>query len=86
MTGVQGAGQPVGASPATNAELSHALGRVLRRPALLPVPAFALKALYGEMAVIVLTGQRAIPAKLEQLGYAFKFPELEPALRDVLGG
>ena len=36
--------------------------------------------------MIVLTGQRAIPAKLEQLGYAFKFPELEPALRDVLGG
>jgi uncharacterized protein len=73
-------------SPATNAELSHALGHVLRRPALLPVPAFAVKALYGEMAVIVLTGQRAIPARLEQLGYAFRFPRLEPALRDVLSG
>ena len=73
-------------SPATNADLSHALGRVLRRPAFLPVPGLAVKALYGEMAIIVLTGQRAIPAKLEQLGYAFKFPELEPALRDVLGG
>ena len=59
---------------------------MLHRPALLPVPAVALKALYGEMAVIVLTGQRAIPAKLEQLGYTFKFPQLEPALRDVLNG
>jgi uncharacterized protein (TIGR01777 family) len=73
-------------SPVTNAELSHALGRVLSRPAVLPVPGFAIKALYGEMAAIVLTGQRAVPAKLEQLGYAFRFPELEPALRDVLGG
>ena len=50
------------------------------------MPAFAVKALYGEMAVIVLTGQRAIPARLEQLGYAFRFPRLEPALRDVLSG
>lgn len=73
-------------SPSTNAELSHALGRVLRRPALLPVPAFTVKALYGEMATIVLNGQRAIPAKLERLGYAFKFSALESALRDVLGG
>src|SRR6185437_1630202 len=53
----QGAVNLSAPSPATNAELSHALGRVLRRPALLPVPAVALKALYGEMAVIVLTGQ-----------------------------
>jgi uncharacterized protein (TIGR01777 family) len=82
----QGAVNLSAPSPATNAELSHALGRVLRRPALLPVPAVALKALYGEMSVIVLTGQRAIPAKLEQLGYTFKFPLLEPALRDVLNG
>jgi uncharacterized protein len=82
----QGAVNLSAPAPATNAELSHALGHVLRRPAVVPVPALALKARYGEMAVIVLTGQRAIPAKLEQLGYAFKFPELEPALRDVLDG
>jgi uncharacterized protein len=71
--------------PVTNAELSRTLGRVLRRPAILPVPALGLKALYGEMAQIVITGQRAVPARLEQLGYAFRHPELEPALRDVLG-
>jgi len=71
--------------PVTNAELSRTLGRVLKRPAVLPVPAIALKLLYGDMAQIVTTGQRPLPARLEQLGYSFHYPELEPALRDVLG-
>ena len=69
--------------PATNAELSKALGRVLDRPAFAPVPALAVKALYGEMAEIVTTGQRAVPARLTALGYAFRRPELEDALRDA---
>jgi hypothetical protein len=71
--------------PVDNAELSKALGRALHRPAVLPVPGLALKLLYGEMAEIVTTGQRAVPRKLEQLGFAFSQPEIEPALRDVLG-
>ena len=71
-------------TPVTNADLSRTLGRVLKRPAFLPVPALALKALYGEMAQIVVTGQRAVPARLDELGYQFRYPELEPALRDVL--
>jgi uncharacterized protein len=71
--------------PVTNAELSRTLGRVLKRPAVLPVPAFALTMLYGEMAQIVVTGQRALPARLQQLGYDFRYPDLEAALRDVLG-
>jgi uncharacterized protein (TIGR01777 family) len=69
--------------PATNRELSKALGRVLRRPAFAPVPALAVKALYGEMADIVITGQRAVPARLTELGYRFRQPELETALRDA---
>jgi uncharacterized protein len=75
------------AAPAavTNAELSKALGRVLRRPAVMPVPALALRLLYGEMAEIVVTGVRLEPRRLEELGYSFRWPELEPALRDVLG-
>jgi uncharacterized protein (TIGR01777 family) len=71
-------------NPVTNAVLSRTLGRVLGRPAVLPVPALALKLLYGDMAEIVTTGQRVVPARLEQLGYQFRQPELEPALRDVL--
>ncbi|MGN6171147.1 MAG: TIGR01777 family oxidoreductase [Solirubrobacteraceae bacterium] len=71
-------------SPVTNAELSQALGRVLHRPAVLPVPALALRVLYGEMAQIVTTGQRVIPRKLSEAGFEFHQPDLEAALRDVL--
>jgi uncharacterized protein (TIGR01777 family) len=71
-------------APVTNRELTRALAHALRRPAVFPVPAAALRLLYGEMAQIVVTGQRAVPAKLEQSGHAFRYPELEPALRDLL--
>ena len=71
--------------PVTNKELSKTLGRVLHRPAFAPVPALAVKTLYGEMAEIVITGQRALPVKLRELGYEFRWPELEPALRDATG-
>ncbi len=71
--------------PATNRELSKALGRVLRRPAFAPVPALAVRVLYGEMADIVTTGQRAVPARLTELGYSFRRPALEDALRDATG-
>lgn len=71
-------------NPVSNRELTRALGRVLRRPAVLPVPALALRALYGEMAQIVTTGQRVLPKRLLAAGYEFRHPELEPALRDVV--
>ena len=71
--------------PVDNAELSKALGHALHRPAVLPVPTLALKLLYGEMSEIVTTGQRAVPRRLEQLGFRFSHSEIEPALRDVLG-
>ena len=70
--------------PVTNSELSRALGRTLRRPAVLPVPRLALCALYGAMAEIVLTGQRVVPRRLTELGYEFRHPRVEPALQDVL--
>jgi len=69
--------------PATNRDLSKALGRVLHRPAIAPVPALAVRALYGEMSDIVTTGQRAVPARLTDLGYSFRRPRLEDALRDA---
>jgi uncharacterized protein (TIGR01777 family) len=71
--------------PATNRDFSKALGRALRRPALFPVPALALRVLYGEMGEIVTTGQRAIPSRALELGYRFEHPELDEALRSALG-
>ncbi len=71
-------------TPVTNRELSRALGRVLHRPAVLPVPPFALRMLFGEMASIIVTGQRVVPKRLRSIGFEFGHTELEPALRDVL--
>jgi uncharacterized protein (TIGR01777 family) len=71
--------------PVTNAEFSKALGRALGRPAVLPVPAFAIRTLYGEMAEIVTEGQRAVPARTLESGYVFQQPELDAALRSALG-
>jgi uncharacterized protein len=70
--------------PVTNRELSRTLGKVLKRPAFAPVPGLAVKALYGEMAMIVTTGQRAVPARLEESGYRFRRPSLEAALRATI--
>ncbi len=70
--------------PVTNRDLSHALGRALHRPALLPVPAAALALLYGEMAQIVTTGARVLPAKPLVLGYEFRHPHLDEALEAAL--
>ncbi len=70
--------------PVTNRELSHALGRALHRPALLPVPTAALGLLYGEMAQIVTTGARVLPAKPLMLGYEFRHPHLDEALSAAL--
>ena len=70
--------------PVTNAAFSKALGRALHRPAIAPVPALAIRALYGDMAEIVTEGQRAIPRRALALGYAFEHPELDEALSDAL--
>ena len=72
-------------NPVTNSELSTALGHALGRPAFLPVPGMAVKLLYGDMAEMVTTGQRAVPAKLQAMGFDFRHTEIEPALKDVLG-
>jgi uncharacterized protein len=71
-------------APVTNHDFSKALGRALHRPAVLPVPGLALRALYGEMATIVTTGVRAEPRRLRELGYQFRQPELAGALEAAL--
>ena len=73
-------------NPVTNAEFTRTLGRVLRRPTIFPMPAFAARLAFGEMAdALLLASQRVEPAKLLKAGYAFHFVELEPALRHLLG-
>ena len=71
--------------PVTNRELSKALGRALRRPAIAPVPGLAVRLLYGEMAWIVTTGVRAVPRRLLEEGYSFRRPDLDDALRAAVG-
>jgi uncharacterized protein (TIGR01777 family) len=71
-------------NPLTNADFGRALGRVMKRPFLLPVPAFALRLLAGEMSTVLLDGQRALPKRLLDLGFTFRFPDAEAALRDLL--
>lgn len=76
----------VAPEPVTNREFTKTLGRVLRRPAVFPLPAFALRLAFGEMAdALLLSSQRVEPAKLVATGYKFRFPELEGALRHLLG-
>lgn len=72
-------------NPRTNRQLSKTLGRVLGRPALLPVPGLALNVALGrELAETVKEGQRVLPRRALDLGFAFEQPDLEPALRDLL--
>jgi uncharacterized protein (TIGR01777 family) len=70
----------------TNADFTRTLARVLRRPAVIPLPAFAARLLFGEMAdALLLAGARVLPARLQASGYRFRFPDLEAALRHLLG-
>jgi uncharacterized protein (TIGR01777 family) len=71
-------------NPLTNAEFGRVVGRVIGRPAKMPTPAFALRLVFGEMATVLLDGQRQIPRRLIELGFAFRFPSAEAALRDIL--
>jgi hypothetical protein len=66
--------------PVTNREFAQTLGHVLKRPALMPAPAFALRLVLGEMADALLFSQRVTPAKAEALGFRFRYSALEPAL------
>jgi uncharacterized protein (TIGR01777 family) len=71
-------------NPCSNEEFSTVLGKVMGRPSFMRVPSFPLIALYGEGAEVILKGQNVIPTKLTALNYQFQFPELKPALEDLL--
>jgi uncharacterized protein (TIGR01777 family) len=83
VSGVVNASSP---NPATSKDFSKALGRALGRPALLPLPGFALDLKFGsEFGRVLRGGQRVVPKRTEELGYEFKHPELGEALRDLVG-
>jgi hypothetical protein len=82
-TAVSGPLNVTAPNPVTNAAFSRTIGRVLKRPSLLPVPAFALRLAVGEMAGDLVTGQRVLPEKARAGGFVFEYPELEGALREI---
>jgi uncharacterized protein (TIGR01777 family) len=71
--------------PVTNAQFARALGHALHRPALVPVPRFALKVALADLADSLVTGQRALPSRAEQAGFHFRYPEIEIAFRGIFG-
>ncbi len=73
-------------NPVRNEEFTRALGEILHRPTLFRVPAFALRLLFGEMATVLLEGQRAIPRRLLDEGYTFRYEDVRSALRALLEG
>ena len=72
-------------NPVRNSEMAKAVGAVKGRPAFMPAPGFAINMVFGEMGTVVLDGQRAVPQRLQELGFEFKYNTIEPALRDLLG-
>ncbi|MDD5763466.1 MAG: DUF1731 domain-containing protein, partial [bacterium] len=84
--GLSGPVNAVAPVPVTNREFTDALGKALSRPTLFPVPGFALRLAMGEMAdALLLASARAVPRRLEESGYRFRYPELGGALRHLLG-
>lgn len=82
----QGAVNTVAPNPVRNSEFTRIAARVLRRPAIFPVPGFALRAMLGEMAdPLLLASARVIPERLMNMGYTFRYPELNTALGEILG-
>lgn len=71
--------------PVRNKELAQAIGRVLHRPAVMPAPGLAVKLMVGELSDVVLKGQQVLPAALQRLGYPFKYPQIDAALKNLLG-
>ena len=80
----RGAINAVTSQPVTNKAFSLVLAQVLKRPCFMPVPAVALKILLGELADMLLTGQRVIPKKAEELGFSFRYPDIRHALETIL--
>ena len=83
---ISGPMNAVAPNPVTNREFTRELAGALHRPAIFPVPEFALKLAFGEMAGVLLASQRVVPAVAQRTGYRFQYPELADALREIVAG
>lgn len=83
---ISGAMNAVAPEPVINQEFTRTLARVLHRPAIFPVPRFALALLFGELSTLLVASQRVVPRVAERTGYKFRFTSLEEALRQSVGG
>lgn len=81
---VSGAVNAVSPNPVTNKQFSKTIAKILHRPMWFPVPAFMLKILFGEIAVLITNGRKAMPEKISELGYKFKYENAEDALKEAL--
>ncbi|MEH2261353.1 TIGR01777 family oxidoreductase [Nostoc sp.] len=81
---IEGVYNATAPNPVKMADLSQALGQVMNRPSWLPVPAFAIEALLGDGAIVVLEGQQVLPKRTVETGFEYKYPNLQSALRQIL--
>ena len=70
-------------NPVSNKQFAKAMGKALHRPSYMPAPGFAFKIAFGEVSTVILDGQRAVPKRLLDAGFQFRFTDIETALRDV---
>jgi len=85
IDGVEGVLNASAPKPVTNAEFTHALGRAVGRPTIVPVPGFAMTLMLGEGAAAVTEGQRVLPERTLATGYVFRHPDLDEALTSLVG-
>ncbi|BAY74128.1 hypothetical protein NIES25_05380 [Nostoc linckia NIES-25] len=81
---IEGVYNATAPNPVRMADLSHSLGEVMHRPSWLPVPSFAMEALLGDGAIVVLEGQKVLPKRTVETGFEYRYPNLQSALKEIL--
>ncbi len=81
--GAKGVFNVMAPNPLTNGDFTHEVGKIMQKPAVIPVPKLALQLMFGEMAIMVIDGQRAIPQRLQNQHFEFTYPTIEPALNNL---
>jgi uncharacterized protein (TIGR01777 family) len=84
IDGADGVMNATAPDPVTNAAFTHALAKALHRPAFIPTPEFVFQLMFGEGAMMVTEGQKVLPIRTRELGYAFKYPHIDAAMEDAV--